>query len=143
MGKRKYISIRKETSNSKFDGKRIPNYSTYNSLMKYIKSVDIERLYDVRDTFCKEITEDEKGDGKFRRLTELLPRLAQFYLKVNEERVDKLKEFESFPKVNPDALLFLVAIGCDGTPCKEGTATSFLCSFFNVGERLASSSENF
>ena len=25
MGKRKYISIRKETSNSKFDGKRIPN----------------------------------------------------------------------------------------------------------------------
>ena len=143
MGKRKYISIRKETSNSKFDGKRIPNYSTYNSLMKYIKSVDIGRLYDVRDTFCGGIPEDEKGDGKFRRLTEFLPRLAQFYLKVNEERVEKLKEFELFPKINPDAFLFLVAFGGDGAPCKEGTATSFLCSFLNIGERLASSSENF
>ena len=33
--------------------------------MKYIKSVDIGRLYDVRDTFCSGIPEDEKGDGKF------------------------------------------------------------------------------
>ena len=31
----------------------------------------------------------------------------------------------------------------DGAPCKEGTATAFLCFFLNVGERLASSSENF
>ena len=80
MGKRKYISIRKDTSNSKFDGKRIPNYSTYNSLIKYIKSVDIGRLYDVRDRFCREILEDEKGDVKFRRLTELFH--LQFFNKI-------------------------------------------------------------
>ena len=63
-------------------------------------------------------------------------------LKVNEKRVDKLKEFKSFPKVNPDAFLFLVTFGGDGAPCKEGTATSFLCLFLNVVERLASRSEN-
>ena len=33
--------------------------------------------------------------------------------------------------------------GGDGAPCKEGTATAFLCSFLNVGEQLANSSENF
>ena len=104
--------------------------------------MDIGRLYDVRDTFCREILEDEKGDGKFRRLTEFLSRLSQFYFIVNEKRVEKLKEFELFPKINPNAFVFLVAFCGDGAPCKESTATSFLCSFWNIGERLASSSEN-
>ena len=143
MGKRKYISIRKETSNARFEGKKIPNYVTYDSLMNYVKSVDIGTLYDVRETFCQGIPEDEKGDGKFRRLTDFLPRLAEFYFKVNENRVDKLKEFKSFSKLNAEACLFLLAFGGDGAPCKEGTATSFLVSFLNVGERISSSTENF
>ena len=31
MGKRKYISIRKETSNARFEEEKIPNYATYDS----------------------------------------------------------------------------------------------------------------
>ena len=143
MGKRKYISVRKETMNTKFEGKRVPNFASYQSLMDYIKSVDIGNLYDVREVFCGGIPEDEKGDGKFRKLTEFLPRLAQFYLYVNENRFDKLKEFTCFPKRNDQAFVFLLLFGGDGAPCKEGTATSFLCSFLNAGERVASSSENF
>ena len=143
MGKRNYISVRKETMNTEFEGKRVPNFASYQSLMDYIKSVDIGNLYDVREVFCGGIPEDEKGDGKFRKLTEFLPRLAQFYLSVNENRFDKLKEFTCFPKRNDQAFVFLLLFGGDGAPCKEGTATSFLCSFLNAGERVASSSENF
>ena len=111
MGKRKYISVRKETMNTKFEGKRVPNFASYQSLMDYIKSVDIGNLYDVREVFCGGIPEDEKGDRKFRKLTEFLRRLAQFYLYVNENRFDKLKEFTYFPKRNDQAFVFSVTFG--------------------------------
>ena len=113
--------------------------------MNYIKSVDIGTLYDVRETFCQGIPEDKKGDGTFRMLTDFLPQLAEFYFKVNENWVDKLKEFKfkSFSKLSAEAFLFLLAFGGDGAPCKEGTTTSFLVLFLNAGERLSSSTENF
>ena len=91
----------------------------------------------------KNVLEEEQGEGKFRKLSEYLPRLAEFYLRVNDDRLDKLKEYSVFPKIDPSAFQLLLLFGGDGAPCKEGTATAFLCSFLNVGERLASSSENF
>ena len=39
MVKRKYVAIRKETANAKHKGRRLPNFLTYDTLMKYIKSV--------------------------------------------------------------------------------------------------------
>jgi len=39
-----------------------------------------------------------------------------------------------------ESFLFVLAIGGDGAP---GTGTSFLVSFLNCGQRIASSDENF
>ena len=101
--------------------------------MKYIKSVDIGTLYDVKEVLSKNVPEEEQGEGKFRKLSEYLPRLAEFYLRVNDDRLDKLKEYSVFPKIDASAFQFLVLFGGDGAPCKEGTATAFLCSFFMLG----------
>jgi len=50
-----------------------------------------------------------------------------------------LKQF-IFDKKNPQSTLFNLAIGEDGAPA---TGCTFLVSFINVGQRIASSSENF
>ena len=68
------------------------------------------------------------------------PRLAQFYLNANTLRNDKLHEFSSFPKQDPESFVFVLAIGCDGAPI---CGTTFLLSFLNVGERLPSSDETY
>ena len=57
--------------------------------------------------------------------------------------LNKLKEYSVFAKIDASAFRFLVRFGGDGAPWKEGTATAFICSFLNVGERLASRSKNF
>ena len=97
MGKRKYVAIRKKTANTKFKRRRLPNFVTYDTLMKYIKSVDIGTLYDVKEVPSKNVPEEEQGEGKFRKLSEYLPRLAEFYLRVNDDRLDKLKQYSVFP----------------------------------------------
>ena len=86
------------------------------------------------------IDEDEIGEGLFRDLTTYAPRLAQFYLTVNENRLDKLKEFKVYHKTDASSFLFLLAIGGAETPV---AGTSFLLSFLNTGERIASSFEHF
>ena len=119
MGKRKYVAIRKETANAKHKGRRLPNFVTYDTLMKYIKSVDIGTLYDVKEVLSKNVPEEEQGEGKFRKLSEYLPRLAEFYLRVNDDRLDKLKEYSVFPKIDASAFQFLVLFSGDGAPCKK------------------------
>ena len=114
MGTRKYVAIRKETANEKHKGQRLPNFVTYNTLIKYIRSVDIDTLYDVKEVLSKNVPEEEQGDGKFR---------------VNDDRLDKLKEYFAFPKIDASAFQFLVLLGGDGAPCKEGTATAFYVLF--------------
>ena len=37
--------------------------------MKYIKSVDIGTLYDVKKVLSKNVPEEEQGEGKFRKLS--------------------------------------------------------------------------
>ena len=51
-----------------------------------------------------------------------------------------LKSFRSFPKKDEESLLFNLAVGGDGAPI---SGCVFLVSFINVGNRIASSSENF
>ena len=62
--------------------------------------------------------------GIVRKMLQYAPRLAQFYLLVNEKRTDKLHQ----------------SIGGDGAPV---CGTSYLLSFLNVCERLASSRERY
>ena len=67
-------------------------------------------------------------------------RLAQFYLTVDDKREDNLMNFNCKENRNKDSKLVLAAIGGDDAPISE---TAFSLSVLNVGERIASSSENY
>ena len=110
MGTRKYVAIRKETANAKHKGQRLPNFVTYDTLMKCNRSVDIGTLYDVKGVLSKNVPEEEQGKGKFR---------------VIDDRLDKLKEYFVFPKIDASVFQFLMLLGGDGAPCREGTAICF------------------
>ena len=71
---------------------------------------------------------------------EFILRLEEFYLFVNEERLDKLKSFEHFPCKEASSFLFAVAVGDDGAP---GIDMPVLISFIDVGERIAYSAKQF
>ena len=150
MGKRKYQAVRlastMKSSAKKRGGKTaitfmskcpIPKLLTYNSLIKEVNKIDIGTIYSIKDQFAPYV-EDENTSGCFRDLREFLPRLASFYLKVQNSRKDALKWFAETEGT------FLIAFGGDGCPFgKNGTACSFLLSFLNTGKRVASSSDNF
>ena len=115
----------------------IPKLLIYNSLIKGVNKIDIGTIYSVKDQFAPYL-EDENTSGCFRDLREFLPRLASFYLKVQNSCKDALKWFAETEGT------FLIAFGGDGCPFgKNGTACSFLLSFLNTGKRVASSYDNF
>jgi hypothetical protein len=123
VSKEKYISIRsslsmnnKENSNSKSHTEFMSNCNVsrilpYKELMYKIKGIDIGNLYDLNEQFCTGLGNDDHVEGKYRDLTELLLRLAQFYLKVNKHRLDKLIWYN-----NKQAGHFNVAIGVTVPP---------------------------
>ena len=131
LGKRKYIAIRKA---NKCPG--ICNFAPYNKLSKCIRDIDIGEVKDIEVFNDSEVW---KVDGKFRPLLPFAKVLAQFYLTVNESRIDKLF-FRKQNEIENNLFTFLVAVGGDEAP-ESGTA--FLISFFNVGERIACSKENY
>ena len=135
MGKRKYINVRKANN-----APGIPNFVSYKVLADKIKEIPVGTLRDIHPDLTKDLSDDEIGVGKFRDLAQYAPRLAEFYLRVNETREDKLNFFEKFHCKNPSSKLFLIAIGGDEAPL---AGTTFLLSFLNVGKRIASSFENF
>ena len=79
-----------------------------------------------------------KSVGFYRNLQSYLPRLAEFYMRVNHKRNDKLIEFNC-EKID-SSFLFLFSIGGDEAPA---SGTSFLVSFLNAGKRVCSSFDNF
>ena len=110
----------------------------YKEFMAKINAIDIGILHDVRENFCYGLADEDQVDGKYRDLTDLLLRLAQFYLKVDKHRVDKLTWF------NNKQGYFKVAIGGDGAPFgKDDSALAWLVSFLNCGQRICSRDENF
>lgn len=127
VNKAKYNSIRSSlsmTSNGDNTGKShvkfmksclIPKLMPYEQLMAKVNAINIGTLHDVRETLCDGLDDSDKVDGKYRNLTELLLRLAQFYLEANKHRVDKLnwsgKEVGSFK----------VAMGGTGPPLAKMT----------------------
>lgn len=68
----------------------IPRLVPYHRLVAYIKSVDAGKLYrqySVRGTLCDGLDENDKVNGCYRNLEDLLVRLAQFYLNSDLYRI--------------------------------------------------------
>ena len=140
MGKAKYINIRKANRKACYQKTKVPNFVTYATLSNYINNIDIGPLLNIEPTFTDGLPLDEIGSGMYRPCDVYLLRLAQFYLLTNEHRFDKLREFSCFQKKDPSSFMFVIALGGDGAPI---CGMSFLVSFLNVGNRIASSAENF
>lgn len=142
MNYKKHIGLKKVLGKKRVKSKRIkvnncdlPRLVPYNKLMPFVKSLDIGTLHSVRETFCSDLPVDDKVDGVFRQLSELLPRMAEHYL--NQDQYE-LKWF------NGETNTFYVSIGGDGAPFgKEDTACAWLISFLNIGSGVLSSNENF
>ena len=132
MGKRKFMNIRK--SNKSPD---TPNYVSYKNLSKRIRDIDIGIVYNINPILTDGLPEEEIGEGMFRYLSQFALRLVEFYINVNDSRVDKLKEFKNILRKYSSSVLFLLAVGGDET------GTSFLISFLNAGKCIASSFENY
>ena len=89
MGKRKYRATYRDSSYERNSSKAVrivvnccpvPRLVPYNRRMPFIKSIDIGQLYSVRDTLCQGLAEEEKVDGMYRDIKELLLNLAKLYL---------------------------------------------------------------
>lgn len=148
--KQKYISIRSSLSmceNETGKGRKhiefmkripVPRLLTYQKLMERVKQIDIGELHDVREILCHGLGEEDKVDGKFRNLLQLLLRMASFYLNANKNRLDKLCWF------GEGVGSFKVAIGGDRAPFgKDDQAVAWLVSFLNCRKRVCSPAENF
>ena len=67
---------------------------SYGKLAKQIRQIDIGEVIPVEGTLDGEIPDEEMGVGFSRNLQTYLPRLAEFYMRVNHKRLDKLIEFD-------------------------------------------------
>ena len=136
MSKRKYNAVRKCAIEIMQDC-HAPNILPYKTLSKFIKTVDIGDVKDLRE-FCMEAGFNPVS-GVYRSLEPLLVQLASLYIKTN----DTLPCLHWF---NEEVGVFHVAVGADGAPFgRDDTATAYLVSFLNLLERVASCTceENF
>ena len=105
----------------------VPNIVPYKQVAICINNVDIwlcsKYIYPI---FTDGLDPEDIGAGKCRDLVQYAPRLAQFYLKVNEHRLDKLKCFNDVPKKDDSSFLFIIAIGGDEAGAQE---LLFYCLF--------------
>ena len=123
------------------NGVLLPKLLPYKDLMQFIKSIDIGVLKPIPQA---EEIENQDGpnvthqvSGCFLDLEALLLQLADLYLSI-----DKVTPILSWFGEAPGT--FLVAIGADGAPFgKDNEATSWLVSFLNLGNRIASCDDNF
>ena len=136
LGKRKYLNLRKANKQAKFQGHSVFNYISYKELAQVINIIDIGTVKNLSD-LCSDY---KNTPVVYSEPVEFILRLAEFYLLVNEERLDKLKSFEHFPWKEASSFLFAIAAGGNGAP---GIGIPVLISFINVGERIASSAEQF
>ena len=139
MGKMKYLNIRKANKSTSFQDNKAVNFVPYISLADFINEIDIGNIYDV-NTLLVDGGVDSDVKGVDRNPKEYILRFAEFYLNIDQHRIDKLRTFVYFRKKDQESFLFVLAIGGNGAP---GSGTSFLVSFLNVAQRIASSAENF
>ena len=133
-GKQKYLNLRKTNKQTKFQGHSVLNYISYKELAQVTNTIDIGTMKNLSD-LCSDY---KNTHAVSREPDEFILRLAEFYLFVNEERLDKLKSFEHFPCKEASSFLFAIDVGDDGAP---GIGMSVLISFINVGERIANTAE--
>lgn len=102
----------------------MPRLLPYNKLVNAIKSIDIGKVYSVRETLCDGLDESEKVDGVYRNIKEMVLRLARYYL------CQKRYELLWFQE---QTYTFYISLGGDGAPFrKDDTACCWLISFLNV-----------
>ena len=107
MGKAKYRSVYQSISMTKgvkkgskrrrlnVMGCKIPSLLPYNKLMEHVKTIDLGKIGNVREVFCRDLEEEEKVNGCFRYLTDFLPSLASFYLTLEQETEEMLLWFKT------------------------------------------------
>ncbi|CAB4009080.1 Hypothetical predicted protein, partial [Paramuricea clavata] len=145
MGRDKYRSVYKASLYRQVSKKKqavrikvancpTPKLVPYHRLMSYIKSIEVGKLYNVREELCDGLDESEKVNGCYRDIEELVLKLADFYLNSDQYTV------LTFDEPNK----FYIALGGDGAPFgKDDTACSWLVSFINIGKSILSSNENY
>ena len=113
----------------------VPLIAPYNKLMPFVKSIPIGTIYDVYDTLRAGLKEEDKVQGCYRSLKELLLKLAEFYLcKQNGYNLVWFDEPNTFH----------VTLGGDGAPFgKYDSASAWLVGFLNLGKGILSSNENY
>ena len=94
MGKQKYRTVYRSLSMKESQRKdrhlerikiiscKVPQILPYHRMMEYVKSIDIGS---VKDDFCQDLDENEKVNRCHRSLTQFLPLLASFYLKLPQQ----------------------------------------------------------
>lgn len=127
MGERKYHAIYRDTCYNKSNSEAVCivvngcaglRLDPYNKLMPHIKSIDIGKLYSVRETLCQGLEEEEKVDDAYRNMKEMLVSLTNYYIC---HRKYKLIWFQDQPYT------FHVSLGGDGAPFgKDDTACAWL-----------------
>ena len=128
LGKRKYRSVCKTLlmKISKRKGKKFKRQNiitckvakllSYEKLMAFVKSIDKGWVGNVEEDFYHGLNEDEKVNGCYKSITQFLPFMVSFYLKVAQEN---LLWF------NNEINTFHVALGGDEAPFgKDDTACS-------------------
>ncbi|XP_048589526.1 uncharacterized protein LOC116614318 isoform X1 [Nematostella vectensis] len=145
MGKAKYRSVYRSTCYQRIAQKRfvratvanhkLPRLVPYHKLMSFVKKIDTGKLYSVKETLCGGLPQQQKLNGFYRDLEELVVKMASFYLNSDDY---KLHFF------NNQNDTFHVSIGGDGAPFgKEDTATAWLVGFLNLGHGVLSCKENY
>lgn len=61
--------------------------------MARVNQINIGDLYDVKEVFYQGLSEEYQVNGKFRNLQQILLKMAQFYLSINNYRKDKFDWF--------------------------------------------------
>ena len=89
MGKRKYLNLRKANKQAKFQGHSVPNSISYKELAQVINTIDIGTVKNLSD-LCSDY---KNTPAVYRAPVEFILRLEEFYLFVNEKRLNKLKSF--------------------------------------------------
>ena len=93
-GKQKYLNLRKTNKQTKFQGHSVLNYISYKELAQVTNTIDIGTMKNLSD-----LCSDYKSTHVVcREPVELILRLTEFYVFVNEERLDKLKSFVALPR---------------------------------------------
>ena len=89
FGKRKYLNLRRANKQGKFQGHSVPNSISYKEFAQVINTIDIGTVKNLSD-LCSDY---KNTSAVCREPVKFIVMLAEFYLFVNENRLDKLKSF--------------------------------------------------